>query len=109
MPVYCFKCPICGKRSELLRSMSAMRDPAFCECGAEMRRDMRAEHTNTPLQDFRTPIEMFSIAPETPDQERELRRKCPEVEWDEQLKVPRARNRHQKLALLKAVGFVERS
>ena len=88
--------------------------PQCPQCGPDpgatlMQRSLQAEATNTPMQDFRKPIDMFSIAPTNGDEELELRRAVPEAEWDETLKVPKARNRQEKLKLLKACGYVEKS
>jgi len=57
---------------------------------------------------YQTPIEMFSVAPETPAQLADLRRKMPDVQLTDQL-VPVARNRQEKLRILKAVNGEERS
>lgn len=57
---------------------------------------------------FQTPIAMYSIAPETPAQLADLRRKMPGVQLDDQL-VPLARNRQEKKQILEAVGAEEHS
>jgi len=59
-------------------------------------------------QAFHQPIEMFSVAPESPDQLRDMREKLPDLEFTSDL-VPIAHNRQEKLAILKAVGFEERN
>lgn|GEM_PF-2759067 len=115
MPIYCYECPYCGFRTEELRPVAQRnRLPQCPQCGSDpgatlMERSLQAEAIHTPLQNFREPIEMFSIAPTNGDEELELRRAVPEAEWDETLKVPRARNRKEKLDLLKACGYVEAS
>ena len=53
---------------------------------------------------YHKPIEMFSVAPETPTQFDDLRRKCPNVEFTDQL-VPIARNYQEKKAILAATNF----
>jgi len=108
MPIYVYKCP-CGGRSEKLLPMTQYQDMQYCEiCGQPMFRDLPAEHMNTPLQAFHTPIEMYSVAPETPGQAADLRRKLPDVKFND-LGVPVAHNRQEKLAILRATGFQEGS
>lgn len=110
MPVYCFKCATCGTLREEFLPMGRRNDAIKCpECSADMARDITAERTNTPDQEFGRPIEMYSIAPDTPQEEMSLRRKCPDIQWDTEMHVPLARTRHEKLRLLKAAGFIELS
>lgn len=107
MPIYCFECP-CGHRREVLRQIKDRNDSVVCpQCRGQMTRNTQTEMTNTPLQAFHKPIEMFSIAPTSANEERELRKAVPDAEWDERLKVPKAKDRHQKLRLLRACNYVE--
>lgn len=57
MPVYCYECPECGRKDELLRRMAQSSDPAPCPaCGNGMRRDYLAEHVHSPDQGYQTPL-----------------------------------------------------
>lgn len=106
MPMYVFKCD-CGVVSQELRTMESRNLPLFCwDCGKQMERDVRAEQTNTPLQEFHTPIEMHSIAPTNQTEHDQLVKAGAEMTRDG---VPIARNRHEKMRLLKLVGHVEMS
>ena len=70
---------------------------------------------HSPQLGYRTPIEMYSIALNTPEQIREFKRKAPDVEVEDRdynhplWGVPLARTRHQKMQALKAAGFVEKN
>jgi len=82
--------------------------PACEVCGSDMHRDIQAEQCSTPLKAFFKPIEMYSLAPDTPEQYRDLKRKCPHIQFNDQL-VPLATCRQEKKDLMKAVGNVELS
>ena len=110
MPVYCYKCPLCEAVESIFRSISCRNVAPQCpECGAAiMDRDIVAEGTNTPMQEYHKPIEMYSVAPTSADEVTELRRKLPNVKFNDQF-VPIAHSRHEKLAILKATGFLEQN
>ncbi len=76
---------------------------ATCLVAAEPRREFKgaARPGDTP---YGKPIEMFSVAPETPGQLADLRRQCPNVEFTDQ-NVPIARNLQEKKAILAATDF----
>lgn len=109
MPTYCYCCEQCGEVSAEFRPISRRSDAGVCsKCGAVTFRHRGAEFTEYQRHNpnFSKPIEMYSIAPENPRQLQELRQKCPDVKFNDLL-VPIARNRQEKLKLLKAVGYVE--
>lgn len=82
------------------------------ECGGvEFHRVPCLPHTD--MVEFHKPIEMLSIALNTPDEIRDFQRACPDVEIsddpaDENYGVPIARSRKQKLQALRAAGFEEK-
>jgi len=108
MPIYRYECPECGQRREDFLPVSQSAVMPICGCGHTMERDYSVR-VGSGNKAFGTPIEMFSIAPENPEQERVLREACPDVEWNEPLKVPKAATREQKLRLLRTCGFEEHS
>jgi len=107
MPLYCFICTSCGHQDSAVRPISKRDDATDCpKCHAIMARDIVAEGTNTPMQEFHRPIEMYSVAPISTEEVAELRRKLPDVKFND-LMVPVAHSRHEKMAILKATGFQE--
>jgi len=45
MPVYCYKCPVCGKTAEVNKPMSECGSPELCpQDSFVMNRDLQAEH-----------------------------------------------------------------
>lgn len=108
MPIYNYQCNGCGEQVEKLRPMSESdaEGPLCFRCRTRMKRVFVASLKRN--KNFRTPIEMFSVAPDNPAELAELRRKCPDVEFTPEL-VPLAHNRQEKMRILAAVGFEERS
>lgn len=108
MPIYDYQCDGCGERTEKLRPMSesdAEGPPCLLGHGPMKRVFVASRKRN---KNFRTPIEMFSVAPNNPAELADLRRKCPDVKFTPEL-VPIAHNRPEKMRILAAVGFEERS
>ncbi|MCX7429365.1 MAG: hypothetical protein NTW96_27545 [Planctomycetia bacterium] len=106
MPIYCFVCE-CGARAEDVRTMESRNMPMPCpSCYREMDRDTVAEQTTTTMKEFHTPIEMHSIAPTNQAEHDQLVRAGAEMTREG---VPVARSRHEKMRLLKLVGFVEKN
>jgi len=56
---------------------------------------------------FDTPIEMYSVAPESPAEAQQLR--AAGIELTPDTLVPVARTRQDKMRILKAVGYEERN
>lgn len=109
MPCYPYICS-CGHTSDVFKPMSKYRDSEFCpQCGKEMQRDFNTGDScasgNTA---YHKPIEMFSIAPSTPDEMVDLRRKLPDTKFTKQ-GVPLAHTRAEKLAILGACSCEEKS
>jgi len=50
--IYCYKCPACKKKKEVIKPASRYKEPELCDvCSFVMNRDFRAEHgghTDTP-------------------------------------------------------------
>lgn len=107
MPRYPYTCSKCGSFQDVFKPMAQYRDPEFCKCGAQMERDFGTGHSCASLDDaFHKPIEMFSVAPETPAQMRKLREQCPDIKFTPD-RVPIAHSRAEKLRILKVCGFEE--
>lgn len=106
MPRYCFECQ-CGRTEAVIRPMSESSDPLACQdCGEPMQRDIPAEHGRKTTPHFAKPIELWSIAPNTPEEYRQLAEAGAEMGPQG---VPLARSRSEKLRLLNLVGHVEMS
>lgn len=110
MPIYSYACP-CGHADDEFQKMSSapLTDCPKCN-GKNYHRVPTIPHTN--LIEFRTPIEMFSVACNNDEEIREMQRKVPGLDIstdprDEMYGVPIARTRAQKLAALEVAGFVE--
>lgn len=113
MPLYCYRCPECGQDDTVFQGISQDRRAPRCSCGTEMDRDFQAEAPGPP-RPFATPIQMFSIACNTPEEIAQLRSAAPGVEVsddpsDPLYGVPIARDRQQKLQALDAIGWEEKS
>lgn len=111
MPVYNYKCDDCGHVQEDYQKINAEPNKVCPVCSRDnYHRVPTLPHTN--LREFRTPIEMYSIAMQDDDEIVAFKRQCPDVDvcmdkGSDLYGVPVARNRAQKLAALKAAGFVE--
>lgn len=102
---YPYECPNCDHF--VLEPASWFAEHKNCpECNAVVEKVPGAVHRRGLDPVFRKPIEMFSVAPETPDQMAALRKARPETQFTDQ-GVPLARTRTEKLAILKAVGYEE--
>lgn len=113
MPIYVYQCEACGHEAEEFQHMSD--DPLTCcpVCGNSSFKRVPTL-TSTPQQEFATPIEMHSIGMNHPDDIREFKRLCPDVDVsddpsDPNYGVPIARTRHQKKKALETAGFEERN
>jgi len=107
MPIYAYRCPDCNTTLEDFRFLSRRDELPECDkCGTPMLRDISAECRGIRSPNFHKPIEMFSIAPNTPEEVKELRDAgatfTPEL-------VPLAHNRTEKKRLMKVAGVVEMS
>lgn len=107
MPIYPFDCEACGYHGDVMKSISEYQEHEPCpQCGVEMQRDFAPRQPEDSV--YQKPIEMFGVAPETPAELTDLRRKLPDVELTDQL-VPVARTYAEKKRILKATGFEDRS
>jgi putative FmdB family regulatory protein len=112
MPLYPFRCFACGHEDDEYRKMGNYAPIEKCpKCGIfEYIKQITSPHTD--LQEFHTPIEMMSVACNSLEEVREIQQKCPGVQIDdnpdsEMFGIPIAKNRKEKLAVLKAAGFRE--
>lgn len=114
MPCYHYVCDSCGYDDLVFRNVRAVTDRYTCPtCNALMRRDYKKELAGPP-REFSQPIEMHSLALNSREEIADFARRNPEVEIsadpdDPLFGVPLARNRHQKLAILKNEGWEERN
>lgn len=106
MPIYSFLCTHCHHADSEFAPMSeavpwgmAVRCP---ECG-NLTYARQIDAVQTDLKDYQKPIEMHSVAATSPDELRQLQKTGVEIRDG----VPIARNRKEKLSVLKAVGYKE--
>lgn len=110
MPMYDYECGACGHADVEFHGMHA--EP-LAQCPACLAPNYMKQVSRTHGENpYRTPIELYSIALNTPEEIAAFKARCPEVECNPDLNdpmggIPVARNRKQKLAALKAVGHVE--
>lgn len=109
MPRYDYKCDSCGATIEEWATMSQYQKEIPCSsCGEMMQRDFSMGTPTTSNRAFRHPIEMYSVAPETPAGLAAFRRRNPDVQLNDQF-VPIAHSRAEKLQILKAEGYEEKN
>jgi len=109
MPRYSYICDACGLEHDEFVPMSQYQKEVPCpQCGAMMPRTFAGRTPHTLDKPFHKPIEMYSVAPETPAEVADFRRKNPDVQLNDQL-VPMARNRAEKLRILRNAGYEEKS
>ena len=105
MPLYQYTCENCGAMIEDFRPMSRRKELPFCKCGVLMARDVSGGVRSRNAA-FHTPIEMYSIAPETSEQRDQL---AAVGATFNRAGVPLARDRAEKNRLMKVAGVVEMS
>jgi len=105
MPFRTFRCGVCGVLAEDLQDLDETFNPPCSECGGATTRNYAAEGRAFRTRTFETPILMYSIAP-SPDEIPAFRKACPDVDLTD-LGVPIARNRPEKLRILKHFGHQE--
>ncbi len=102
---YPYECPNCDYF--VLEPASWFTEHENCpECGAVVEKVIGAVHRRGLNPVFHKPIEMFSVAPETPGEMAAFRRALPDVQLTDQ-GVPLARTRAEKLRILQAAGYEE--
>lgn len=115
MPMYSFSCGVCQHSdTEYMPIAKAVPIGDCIECPTCGHKAYRRhiDLPNTPLTEFDKPIEMYSVGCRSDEEIREIQKKCPDVKIsddpdDELYGVPVVKNRHEKLKVLKAVGYVE--
>ena len=108
--IYCYKCPECGERGEVSRSINDDEDfPACPLCNTLMERDWQAENTSVS-GDYHDPIVSRSMAIH-PDEVAEHRKRFPHI----QLKnvdgffAPVLTNLRERRAYTRARGWVDKN
>ncbi len=104
MPMYCYRCTRCDRVITELRTIANRDKLGSCVCGYAAQRDITQESVKSMNQEFAKPIEMWSIAPNTPAEYRQLAEAG--ARFGEQ-GVPLAHCRAEKLKLLEVVDHVE--
>ncbi len=112
MPLYEYKCGDCNHEDTELHTMATVLTVCPKCKGAHYQKQI--SHVHTDLQNFHKPIEMFSVAADTPEEVRKFQQQCPDIEIsDDQSNpmygVPIAKNRKGKMQALAAAGFSERN
>lgn len=109
MPRYPYTCDTCGQEHEELVPMSQYKPEIPCpQCGAKMHRTYMGRSPHSSATPYQHPIEMYSVAPNSPQELAAFRRANPDVQLNDQL-VPLARNRQEKLHILKSLGYEEKN
>lgn len=117
MPMYSFACTWCKHTdSEFMQMANSVPigEVIICpKCGhTNYQRQVDLAHTD--LKEFHEPITMFSVGCNSWEEIREIQKKCPDVqistdENDELFGVPVVKNRHEKMQVLAATGFMEKN
>lgn len=106
MPVYAFKCPSCGKRDELVRSIASRHELAPCPvCTAPMERDILAEHVHSTEQEYNRPL-YSEAAGIHPSQIAEAKRINPDHEFTPDGRMV-FRSHAQRKRQLKEIGLTD--
>jgi len=103
MPVYSFICDNCGKKDERVRRMKNAGKKCMCECGTEMKRDLKADLPFASGGDYSRPIHSDSLAI-SPSQRIEHERLFPDIKLDKECR-PVFDNYPAHDAYLKKTGF----
>ncbi len=105
MPFRSFKCTACEQITEDLQDMMEKTVPACTHCGEPTKRSYKAEaFQKHKTGEFSTPITMYSVAL-SPDEIHDFRTTMPDVPLD--MGCPVARNRPEKMRILKYFGYQE--
>jgi len=112
MPVYEYECAACGHTSE---EFQFMQDDRLTQCPGCLDETYvkQVSMPHTDMKAFRKPIEMYSVALDTPQEIADFKRSCPDIECDANLNnelggIPVAHNRKEKKQIMEAMGVVER-
>ena len=82
MPIYCYRCPGCGKKTERMISINGCKE-FRCECGADEVRDFAAESVN-PVGTERGGTFWSDSLAISPRQAAEHRKRFPDVRVDKE-------------------------
>lgn len=105
MPRYDYYCPNCGVCEEFqhMREDTLEMCPR-CQAGYTK---LISKPSGAMEREYRTPIELLSVAPANEAEEIMFRQRNPDAEMKDG--VPIARTRKQKLRILKNEGFEEKN
>lgn len=106
MPRYCYVCPDCGGKKEVVRSMRESSDPVQCDCTTDMVRDFQSERVNIGDKEYARPIVSDALAI-SPVQAEEHRRIFPDIELEGNCR-PVFKSYRQHDSYLKKIGAVKR-
>ncbi len=105
MPFRSFKCVDCGRIDEHLTDLHDDGCPDCPDCDGQTTRNYRAEgHRKHSTGAFGKPITMYSVAMD-PTEVGDFKRAFPDTDLD--MGVPIARNRPEKMRILKHFGYQE--
>lgn len=110
MPIYTYRCTECGKDLEEFKHVRECEEPTTCECGGVANRTLGLAHTD--MKNFHNPCELHSMGLAHPDEITAFRKRNPDIKIsddpnDPMYGVPIARNRKEKMSILKTEGYVE--
>ena len=106
MPMYSFKCPVCGRKKTVTRPMSESDVPVLCACRRTfMDRDFKADLPHAASDRYDNPIVSSSMAI-NPEQIAEHKATFPDIEVTPE-GCPVFDNYSQHEAYLKKTGFVK--
>ena len=101
MPLYTYRCGVCGEQKEIIHSMNETKLPTCC--GKVMYRDYRVDLPNAGNREYRKPIISDSLAI-SPEQRKEHERLFPDIKLDPECRpVFDEFKKHEKY--LKDTGF----
>lgn len=112
MPIYCYKCDICGHECEEFQHISEEPLPTCPECTSTgFHRVPTLTHTD--MKEFHKPIEMHSLGLAHLDEIQAFRQRNPGVKVSSDVNdplygVPIAHHRKEKLDILAKEGWEEK-
>lgn len=114
MPVYCFVCPKCGAKKEVLRPMSQSGDSLFCkDCEGPsgqcfpMHRDLQTEQLGSSGMDYDTPVYSDAMGI-NPDQIPAFKKAHPNVEVARDGRIV-LRSHYERKRVMKELGYMDRN
>lgn len=114
MPIFDWRCGSCDHTAEEYRKIGESAPVENCPVCGKLEYIKQIGLPSTDRKAFSKPIEMYSVALDTDEEIKAVRDKCPDVKIsmdqnDEMYGIPIAKTRNDKLKVLKAMGYVEKS